>query len=78
MAQVIVRNLEERVVRSSRARAALRGRSLEQQLREILTDAARLAPGEKVELSRRARAMTPPGLAQSDSTTLIRQDRDNR
>jgi plasmid stability protein len=37
MAQIIVRNLDEAVKRALQARAALRGRSMEQEAREILT-----------------------------------------
>jgi plasmid stability protein len=78
MAQIIVRNLDDQVVRSLKTKAELHGKSLEQQLREILAEAARLTPAEKVALSRRARAMTPSGVAQSDSAELIRRDRDSR
>ena len=41
MAQVIVRNLPDEVVARLKARAAGRKRSLEQELREILSEAAR-------------------------------------
>jgi plasmid stability protein len=43
MAQVIVRNLSDDVVRRLRRKAEFHGRSLEQELREILTGAARLS-----------------------------------
>jgi plasmid stability protein len=39
MAQLIVRNLEDAVVRALRARAAAKGRSTEAEHREILRDA---------------------------------------
>lgn len=78
MAQVIVRNLDDRVVATLKRKAELHGRSLEQELREILSNAARLTPEEKVALSDRIRAMTPPGVKQTDSAELIREDRDNR
>ncbi|HHQ41417.1 MAG TPA: plasmid stabilization protein, partial [Chromatiales bacterium] len=41
MAQIVVRNLDERVVAALKARAALQGKSLEQTVREILAAAAR-------------------------------------
>ena len=41
MAQLIVRNLETEVVSALRARAALHGRSMEAEHREILRDALR-------------------------------------
>ena len=41
MAQVIVRNLEEGVKRKLKQRAARHGRSMEEELREILRDAVK-------------------------------------
>lgn len=78
MAQVIVRNLDEEIVAALKRKAALHGRSLEQELREILSAAARLGREERVAIADRIRAMTPPGVAQTDSTDLIRRDRDRR
>lgn len=78
MAQVIVRNLDERVVAALKRQAQLRGRSLEQELREVLASAARLTGPERVQLSNRIRAMTPRGIRQTDSAKLIREDRDRR
>lgn len=77
MAQVLVRNLEDRVIGALKLKAELHGHSLEQELRDILTHAAGLSPQEKVALSDRIRAMTPQPLT-TDSTDLIRQDRDSR
>ena len=76
MAQVIVRNLDDRVVRALKARAALHGRALEQELREILTRASELSPEERLELVDRIRAMAPR--PSTDSVDLIREDRDSR
>jgi plasmid stability protein len=78
MAQVIVRNLDDTVVANLKRKAALRGRSLEQELREILSEASRLAAPERVETSRRIRTLTPAGVPQTDSTEMIREDRDRR
>ena len=77
MAQVLVRNLDEQVVAALRRKAELHGRSLEQELRIALTAAARLTPEERVALARRIRRMTPANVQQTDSTELIRQDRDD-
>ena len=77
-AQVIVRNLDSRVVQILRERARLRGHSLEQELRNVLTKAARLTPEERLQRIDRIRAMTPKGVEQIDSTLLIREDRDSR
>jgi plasmid stability protein len=41
MAQVIVRNLEESVKRKLQRRAAKRGRSMEEEIRDILRDAVK-------------------------------------
>ncbi|WP_025321630.1 FitA-like ribbon-helix-helix domain-containing protein [Deferrisoma camini] len=76
MAQVIVRNLDDRVVRALKARAALHGRALEQELREILTRASELSPEERLGLVDRIRAMAPR--PSTDSADLIREDRDSR
>ena len=57
MAQVLVRNLDEQVVAALRRKAELHGHSLEQELRQTLTNAARLTGGEKFALARRIRAL---------------------
>ncbi len=78
MAQVLVRNLDEQVVAVLRRKAELHGHSLEQELRITLTAAARLSPAERVALARRVRGLTPANVPQTDSTELVRQDRDTR
>lgn len=77
MAQVIVRNLDDRVLAVLRRKAELHGRSLEQELRNILASAARLTRSERIEMARRIRAMTPKA-GQTDSVQLIREDRQSR
>jgi antitoxin FitA len=77
MAQVIVRNLDEQVVSSLKIKAELHGRSLEQELREILKSAAELSPEEKLALIDRIQAMQKRPL-EDDSADLIREDRDSR
>lgn len=77
MAQVIVRNLDDQVVARLKQRAKARGRRLEQELREILAEAAKPARTELLAEIDRIRAMTPPG-PPIDSTALIRADRDSR
>jgi plasmid stability protein len=78
MAQVLVRNLDDRVVTALRRKAELHGHSLEQELRLALTAAAGLTSEERVELARRIRGLTPANVKQTDSTDLIRHDRDTR
>ena len=75
MAQVIVRNLPDDVVARLKARAASRRRSLEQELRDILSEAARPSREEIVADFDRIRAMTPK-VPQTDSAELIREERD--
>ena len=77
MAQVLVRNLAEQVVAALRLKAELHGQSLEQELRDALTAAARLDSAERVALTRRVRAMTP-AVTQTDSAALVRETRDSR
>ena len=78
MAQVIVRNLEDDVVATLKLKAELHGCSLEQELRDILSAAARLKKEERLSFAKHIRALTPTGAAQTDSAELIRADRDTR
>lgn len=50
MAQVLVRNLEARVKISLQRRAKVHGRSMEEEVREILRDAVKDEPREEVGL----------------------------
>ncbi len=77
VAQVIVRNLDERVVKALKARAALHGQSLEQELRDILTGACGLSGADRVALTDRIRALQAAPLT-TGTETLIRKDRDRR
>jgi plasmid stability protein len=78
MAQVIVRNLDDKIVAALKRNAARHRRSLEGELRAVLTAAARLAPDDKLAISREIRALTPGKRLLADSAPLIRQDRDHR
>lgn len=75
MAQVLVRNVPDDVVTRLKQRAARKGRSLEAELRYVLEAAARLELGE---FRRRAGEIRRQleGRYHSDSTALIREDRD--
>ncbi|MBK8907698.1 MAG: hypothetical protein IPM60_07275 [Rhodospirillales bacterium] len=77
MAQVIVRNLDEAVVAGLKEKARLHGRSLEQELRSVLAQAAGFSPAERLAIANRIRAMTSRA-ATLDSTDVIRADRDRR
>lgn len=80
MAQALIRNLDDATLEAFRAAAREKGRSLEAELRDLIEknkphakkDSARL-----LQLSAELQAMTPPdGPDASDSTLLIRWDRD--
>ncbi len=75
MAQVIVRNIDDNTIARLKARAARSGHSLEQELRLIITSAARLS---REEFRQRAAEMRERlrGRRHTDSVTLIREDRD--
>lgn len=75
MRQVIIRNLDDATVAALKSKAAVHGNSLEQELRDILAEAAKPASRERLALADRIRAMTPRR-RQSDATALVREDRD--
>jgi antitoxin FitA len=77
MTDVLVRDVEEDVVRRLRRRADANGRALEEELREILRSAARRDRSELLARLDEVRRMTPPG-PPIDSTAMIREDRDSR
>jgi len=79
MAQVVVRNLDDNVVERLKARAAAENKSLEQKLRDVLTEAAKPSRAELVAELARCRAMSPPlppGAPLAEE--LMREDRDSR
>ncbi len=78
MGQVIVRNLDDHVIATLKRKAELHGCSLEQELRNILSAAARLTKEERFAVAKRISEMTPANVKQTDSTELIREDRDTR
>lgn len=77
MADLRVRNLDERVANALRTRAKHRGISLEEEVFQILTAAV---AAKKTALLRRAGAlrasMGPPGDSALDSARIIREERD--
>lgn len=79
MADVKIRKLEDWVVETHRALAEAAGRSLEEELRRLVTEAA-LKPQH--EFARQVRALKDELLERygvmPDSTPLIREDRDRR
>lgn len=81
MGQVVIRNLDERLIERLKARAAAQRKSLEQSLRDLLAEAARPSRAELLGDLDRIRAMTPPhrnDAAYPTAEQLIREDRDRR
>ena len=79
--QVIIRNVDDRVLERLKARATAQRKSLEQALRDLLTEAAKPSRAELLAELERIRAMTPPhqpGAAYPTAEQLIREDRDTR
>lgn len=77
MATITIRNLDDEAVRSLKERAKAHNRSLEAEVRQILTQQIN-RPWRGAELVARAQriaAMTPD-VPQTDSVDLLREDRD--
>ena len=77
MAQVLIRQLDDHVVAALRARAQAQGLSLEQSLRDLLSNAVRTDDSLRDELAQ-LRATTPAAGRSLDVAALIREDRDGR
>lgn len=78
MGQVLIRNLDDKIIAAYRETAANAGRSLEAELRDFLTRMRPLSAAERVELqlrARRVREMTPD-VPQTPAEILVREDRD--
>lgn len=76
MGHIVIPDLDDAVIARLRSRAARHGRSLEQELREIVVEATRPARAAIKADMVRIRGMSPP--LSDDSTQLIRRDRDSR
>ncbi len=77
MANLTIRNVDDKVVERLKKKAKDNGRSLEAELRELLKQAAnRKSPEELLAIADRIAAMTPEGVKQTDSAELLREDRD--
>ena len=76
MATLTIRNLDDKVVEKLKERARDNERSLEAEVRALLSQAAeRPSPRKLRQLAEKIAAMTPD-VPQTDSTDLIREDRD--
>jgi plasmid stability protein len=76
MAQLTVRNVDDRVVRALKQRAAAHGRSAEAEHREILRGTLLRDGATKESFAKRAAKLRRRLRTQVDSTELIRGDRD--
>ena len=77
LGQVIIRQLDDAVIAALKARAKRRGQSLEQELRDILKQAAKRTPEERLALVDQIRA-NATDIAHPLAEDLIREDRDRR
>ncbi len=81
MAQILVRDLDERVVARLKERAKASHRSLQGEVRAILEQEARprMTPEEMTQMIEKWRSHWQKlGKTFSDSTEMIREDRDSR
>jgi len=78
MPTLTIRNVEEEIVESLKQQAKRNNRSLEAELREILATRVRRRwrGAELVARADHIAAMTPKDVKQTDSTELLREDRD--
>jgi plasmid stability protein len=76
MGQVLVRNLDDQVIEKLKRKAEIKGHSLEQELRNVISAAAPLTPDEKIALFKKLRALSPP-LNDVDVRAAIRHGRDD-
>ena len=76
MGQVLVRNLDDGVIERLKKKAELKGCSLEQELRDVLTAAAPLTAEEKIALFKKIQAKSP-ALKDFDVSAAIRAGRDD-
>ena len=77
MANVLIRNLDDDTLRQLKAAAKAHGRSLQAEIHEVLRNASarRLAETRRLSAQWLKRLR---GSAQSDSSALIREDRETR
>jgi plasmid stability protein len=77
MADVLVRNLDDEVLKQLKAAARAHGRSLQAEIHEVLRNAGTRRLAETRRLSARWHKRLR-GSGHSDSTSLIREDRERR
>lgn len=75
MANVMIRNLDDEVAETLRTQAKAHHRSLEAELRQILTDAAKPTGAVDLRMLAERIAAMSPAAGQTDSVELLREDR---
>jgi plasmid stability protein len=76
MAQVIIRNIDERIVRRLKQRAKGKGRSLEAELRDILEKESHPKDPQEFKSALEDFHKGIAGRKHTDSVVLLRKDRD--
>jgi hypothetical protein len=76
MASAATRKLELSIIDGLRRRAALANRTLDEEVSLLTAQRSVLSPEERLREASELRAMTPAGADSTDSTLLIRWDRD--
>lgn len=76
MSQLTIERISPIALGRLKDMAVKQGRSESEIAGEILESALHFAPKDRGEAARRIRAMTPAGIAQTDSTGIIRRLRD--
>ena len=79
MAEIILREVDDAVTRKLAKLASDNGRSPEDQAKQLLSEGLGVrsaARNDRRALAERIAAMTPRDVAQTDSTFLVREDRD--
>ena len=76
MAQVLVRQLDDKLVERLKKRAKEHGRSLQLEVKAILEEAVPDYEGAWKRIAKLKKALDQAGRAFSDSTPLIREERD--
>ena len=78
MGKIEIDNLDDRVIQGLEVRALINGRSLEEEIRALLSQHVLLSSAERVAIADSIRAMTPKNIKQTDSTDMVREFRDSR
>ena len=78
MGQILVRNLDDAVIKRLKEDASQEGISLEEKARRVLAEGVKNNNQQLMEELKRIRAMSPPITKPPFSQDLIREDRDSR